>query len=112
MPGNSRFVAALVPVKERATAAAILTPHSILPPPFSPPIMGWLTLNYGWQSIFIFMGTLGIVITFAAAKVVHNPLNHPSVNSEELDYIRRGRRAGGYGSAQSEKWPGRGFWRV
>ncbi|MGG7446650.1 MFS transporter [Kosakonia oryzendophytica] len=90
MPGNSRFVAAWFPSKERATAAAIFNSAQYFATAIFAPIMGWLTLNYGWQSIFIFMGTLGIVITFAAAKVVHNPLNHPSVNSEELDYIRQG----------------------
>lgn len=90
MPGNSRFVAAWFPSKERATAAAIFNSAQYFATAIFAPIMGWLTLNYGWQSIFIFMGTLGIVITFAAAKVVHNPLNHPAVNSEELDYIRQG----------------------
>ncbi|ANI82647.1 MFS transporter [Kosakonia oryzae] len=90
MPGNSRFVAAWFPSKERATAAAIFNSAQYFATAIFAPIMGWLTLNYGWQSIFIFMGTLGIVITFAAAKVVHNPLNHPRVNSEEIEYIRQG----------------------
>ncbi|MEQ4451911.1 MFS transporter [Kosakonia sp. YIM B13605] len=90
MPGNSRFVAAWFPSKERATAAAIFNSAQYFATAFFAPIMGWLTLNYGWQSIFIFMGTLGVIITFVAARIVHNPLNHPHVNSEEIEYIRNG----------------------
>jgi len=90
MPGNSRFVAAWFPSKERATAAAIFNSAQYFATAIFAPIMGWLTLNYGWQSIFIFMGTLGVIITFVAARIVHNPLNHPHVNSEEIEYIRNG----------------------
>lgn len=90
MPGNSRFVAAWFPSKERATAAAVFNSAQYFATAIFAPIMGWLTLNYGWQSIFIFMGVLGIVITFSAARVLHNPLNHPRVNNDEIEYIREG----------------------
>uniref|UniRef100_UPI003F644CEA MFS transporter n=1 Tax=Erwinia sp. V71 TaxID=3369424 RepID=UPI003F644CEA len=90
MPGNSRFIAAWFPSKERATAAAIFNSAQYFATVIFAPIMGWLTLSLGWESIFIFMGGLGLLITFAAAKVIHNPLSHPHANAAEIDYIRQG----------------------
>ncbi|MCU5772621.1 MFS transporter [Erwiniaceae bacterium BAC15a-03b] len=90
MPGNSRFIAAWFPSKERATAAAVFNSAQYFATVIFAPIMGWLTLSMGWESIFIFMGILGLLITFAAAKVIHNPLSHPRVNAAEMDYIRQG----------------------
>ena len=90
MPGNSRFIAAWFPSKERATAAAIFNSAQYFATVIFAPIMGWLTLSLGWESIFIFMGGLGLLITFVAAKVIYNPLSHPHANAAEIDYIRQG----------------------
>lgn len=90
MPGNSRFIAAWFPSKERATAAAVFNSAQYFATVIFAPIMGWLTMSMGWESIFIFMGLLGLLVTLVAARVIHNPLSHPKANAAEIDYIREG----------------------
>lgn len=55
-PGNSRITAAWFPAKERATAVAIFNSAQYFATVIFAPIMGWLTHEYGWQSVFFFMG--------------------------------------------------------
>jgi ACS family glucarate transporter-like MFS transporter len=54
------------------------------------PIMGWLVHSFGWQSVFVVMGGLGIAMAFVWLKVIHGPKDHPSVSASELKYIEEG----------------------
>lgn len=83
-PGNSQIVAAWFPTKERGTAAAIFNSAQYFATVIFAPLMGWLVTQLHWQSIFWVMGGLGIVIAFIWLKVIYSPINHPSVNPEEL----------------------------
>ncbi|TDQ59793.1 ACS family glucarate transporter-like MFS transporter [Mesocricetibacter intestinalis] len=89
-PGNSRIAAAWFPAKERATAVAIFNSAQYFATVIFAPIMGWLTAEIGWESVFIFMGTVGILISFVWLKVIYNPKEHPKINQAELDYIEAG----------------------
>lgn len=89
-PGNSQIVAAWFPTKERGTAAAIFNSAQYFATVIFAPLMGWLVTQLHWQSIFWVMGGLGIVIAFIWLKVIYSPINHPSVNPEELQYIKDG----------------------
>lgn len=89
-PANSRIVAAWFPAQERGTAVAIFNSAQYFATVIFAPIMGWLTYKLGWQSIFYFMGGLGIIISFVWLKVIHNPKDHPNINQGEIDYIEQG----------------------
>lgn len=89
-PGNSRITAAWFPAKERATAVAIFNSAQYFATVIFAPIMGWLTHEYGWQSVFFFMGGIGIVVSFVALIVIRNPKDHPWANEAEVDYIAAG----------------------
>ncbi len=53
--------------------------------------MGWFSYRFGWESVFWFMGGLGIMIALVMHRVLADtPKVHPLVNSEELDYIQSG----------------------
>jgi ACS family glucarate transporter-like MFS transporter len=52
--------------------------------------MGWMVYHYGWQSIFLFMGLLGVVIALIWLKTIHSPKEHPSISDNELRYIEEG----------------------
>jgi ACS family glucarate transporter-like MFS transporter len=54
------------------------------------PIMGWLVHSFGWESVFIVMGGLGIAMAFVWLKTIHGPKDHPSISSGELAYIEAG----------------------
>src|SRR5699024_5394959 len=89
-PGNSRITAAWFPAKERATAVAIFNSAQYFATVIFAPIMGWLTHEYGWQSVFFFMGGLGIVVSVLAIYMIHNPKDHPLANEYEVRYIEAG----------------------
>lgn len=89
-PGNSRITAAWFPSKERATAVAIFNSAQYFATVIFAPIMGWLTHEYGWQSVFFFMGGLGIFISLVTIIAIRNPKDHPLANQAEVDYIVEG----------------------
>jgi ACS family glucarate transporter-like MFS transporter len=89
-PGNARIVATWFPANERGTASAIFNSAQYFATILFAPIMGWITFTYGWPFVFYFMGALGLVLSIAWLRLVHNPLDHPRLQAPELDYISRG----------------------
>jgi ACS family glucarate transporter-like MFS transporter len=89
-PGNSRIVAAWFPGGERATAAAIFNSGQYCSTVVFAPVMGWLTHNYGWPSVFIFLGAVGVALFVAWLLTVYAPSQHPRVSQAELDFIAAG----------------------
>ncbi|MDU8924791.1 MFS transporter [Pasteurellaceae bacterium LIM206] len=89
-PGNSRIAAAWFPAKERATAVAIFNSAQYFATVIFAPIMGWLTTEVGWESVFIFMGGIGLLIGIVWLKVIYPPKQHPYISKQELDYIEAG----------------------
>lgn len=89
-PGNGRIVATWFPASERGTASAIFNSAQYFATILFAPIMGWITLVYGWPYVFYFMGTLGACSSIAWLRLVHNPLDHPRLQRSELEYIANG----------------------
>lgn len=89
-PGNARLVAAWFPGSERGTASAIFNSAQYFSLVVFAPFMGWLVHTFDWDSVFFVMGGLGIVAAFVFWKLIHSPVEHPSVNQAELDYIAAG----------------------
>jgi ACS family glucarate transporter-like MFS transporter len=89
-PGNSRITSAWFPSHERGLAAAIFNSAQYFATVLFAPIMGWLVHSHGWQSVFYFMGALGIVIAFVWLKTIYGPKQHPSISASELRYLEEG----------------------
>jgi ACS family glucarate transporter-like MFS transporter len=89
-PGNSRVVAAWFPGHERATASAIFNSAQYFATVIFAPVMGWLTHEFGWPWVFVFMGVLGVVFAGFWLRLMANPSQHPWANQAEIDYIRAG----------------------
>ena len=88
-PGNSRITSAWFPTHERGLASALFNSAQYFATVLFAPIMGWLVHAFGWESVFIVMGGLGIALAFVWLKVIHGPKDHPSVSAGELEYIGR-----------------------
>ncbi len=88
-PGNARVVAAWFPTAERGTASAIFNSAQYFATVMFAPIMGWITYTFGWEYVFIVMGSVGILISGLWLKVVHNPTDHPRINQAEFAYIEQ-----------------------
>jgi ACS family glucarate transporter-like MFS transporter len=89
-PGNSRITSAWFPTHERGLASALFNSAQYFATVLFAPIMGWLVHSYGWQSVFVVMGALGIVMAFVWLKTIYGPKDHPSVSAGELKYIEEG----------------------
>ncbi|MGG7447329.1 MFS transporter [Kosakonia oryzendophytica] len=91
LPANSRFLAAWFPAKERGKASGFTTAAQYFALVVFLPTMGWFSYHYGWESVFWFMGGLGIIVSLVMNKALADtPKVHPLVNSAELEYIQSG----------------------
>lgn len=91
MPANARFLAAWFPSHERGKASGFTTSAQYFALVVFLPLMGWLSWRFGWESIFIFMGVLGIIMSLVMRFVLADtPKVHPLVNSNEVEYIQSG----------------------
>ncbi|WP_448886416.1 MFS transporter [Citrobacter telavivensis] len=86
-PANARIVAAWFPTKERGTASAIFNSAQYFALALFLPLLGWLTVAWGWGHVFTVMGLIGFVLTGLWVKFIHNPTDHPRMSPEELQYI-------------------------
>jgi ACS family glucarate transporter-like MFS transporter len=89
-PANARIVAAWFPGPERGTASAIFNSAQYFSLVAFAPLMGWLAHDFGWRSVFFVMGGVGIVAAFFFVRLIHSPVDHPTINKAEFDYIEAG----------------------
>ncbi len=89
-PANSRIVAAWFPAAERGTASAIFNSSQYFATVLFAPIMGALTQRWGWETVFWFMGALGLGFAWLWPRVIYNPRDHPRVNAAEVAHIAHG----------------------
>ncbi|NIE73296.1 MFS transporter [Pantoea sp. Ap-967] len=89
-PAGGRVIASWFPSSERGTAGAIFNSAQYLSLAIFTPFMGWLCHQYGWDSVFIVMGLIGLVVAVIWAKFYYLPVRHPKLPVEELEYIRAG----------------------
>ena len=89
-PGNSRLTSSWFPRAERGTAAAIFNASQYFAAVLFTPIMGWLVHTFGWPSVFIAMGVLGMLMTGIWLKTIYAPKDHPRANAAELRFIEAG----------------------
>jgi ACS family glucarate transporter-like MFS transporter len=89
-PANGRIVAAWYPANERGTASAIFNSAQYFATVVFAPVMGFITVTFGWPYVFYFMGALGIVMGLLWLNVIYSPKQHPHLRPAELDYIASG----------------------
>lgn len=89
-PASGRVIAAWFPSSERGIAGAIFNSAQYLSLALFTPLMGWLSHAFGWQYVFIVMGSIGLVIAVIWWKLYYLPIKHPKMDRSELDYIRAG----------------------
>lgn len=99
-PTNSRVVAAWFPQHERAFATGVYTAGEYIGLAFLTPFLFWLLASYGWHSIFIITGVIGLVWAVFWFKFYRDPKESNMINEAEMDYIREG---GGLAEKAGEK---------
>lgn len=89
-PANSRIVASWFPTAERGLASAIFNSAQYFSTVLFYPLMGALTHQWGWESVFWTMGALGIGCALLWGRLIHAPREHPWANAAEVEHIQRG----------------------
>jgi Sugar phosphate permease len=89
-PANNRIVTAWFPSKERGLAIGAYTGAEYIGLALCTPILTWLLVTFGWRSIFIATGIIGILCAFFWFASYRDPANCKAVNQAELDLIKKG----------------------
>jgi ACS family hexuronate transporter-like MFS transporter len=71
-PAAAKAVAEWFPASQRALGVGIFNAGSSLGSAIAPPMVAWLTLQYGWRWAFVFTGALGL-IWLVAWLVLYDP---------------------------------------
>ncbi len=90
-PAMTRAVTDWLPVKERARASAYCLAAVPLASVIGAPLILALISNLGWRSMFIVLGSFGVIWSvFWWTMFRDYPQNSPHVSVEELDHIHDG----------------------
>jgi ACS family hexuronate transporter-like MFS transporter len=90
-PAAVRVVAEWFPARERALASGIFNSGSAFGAIVAPPVVAWITLQYGWRWAFGVMGSLGVLwavawisFRYRAAPVANGVQQSPVPTSQLL----------------------------
>ncbi|MBI2842254.1 MAG: MFS transporter [Armatimonadetes bacterium] len=79
------------PTKERSLAIGSFNTGSSIGAMVSPMVCAWLYLAYGWQAMFVIVGSIGFLWIIGWMKIYRRPSEHPRITQEELAYIQDSR---------------------
>ncbi len=104
-PANSNIVGMWFPRKERARAIGIYTAAEYVGLGFLTPVLFWLLKSFGWQSLFIVTGAVGLVVAVIWISKYRDPQESQTVSQAELQHIAAGGGLVGKGVSGSKfKW--------
>jgi ACS family hexuronate transporter-like MFS transporter len=108
-PGAAKAIAEWFPIRQRALGMAIFNSGAALGSVVAPPLIVYLSLQYGWQATFIATGSLGFLWLALWALFYRAPDQHPWLTRAELRLIREGQEEEPVGAAhgrdRSRAWP-------
>ncbi|MFZ8198490.1 MFS transporter [Alteromonas portus] len=92
-PGATKGNAEWFPTKERALAQGIFNSGAAIGGIIAFPIIGFLTLHFSWQAVFIIVGAIGLLWLLPWVIIVKAPpAMHAWITEEEKHYILSGQR--------------------
>jgi len=89
-PINNRVVTTWFPESQRARAIATYTSAQFVGLAFLTPVLSWLLAKFGWHSVFLFSGGLGLIWSAIWYISYREPKDFPGINDNELSLIREG----------------------
>ncbi|MFE5430619.1 MFS transporter [Peribacillus simplex] len=88
---SNKMVNNWFPAKERASAIGIYTAGMPLGGAIAAPLVGLVSIQYGWRTAFIVLMILGLILTYFWMKLTKDyPKQHPKVSGAELKEILQG----------------------
>lgn len=93
-PAALKSVAEWFPKRDRSLAVGIVTVGPGLGAVIAPPLLGWLTLAWGWQAAFLVPGVIGFFWLLAWQRWYRPPEEHPGIGADERRLILADREEG------------------
>jgi ACS family D-galactonate transporter-like MFS transporter len=94
-PANSRILSNWFPQAERASAMGVYSVGQYAGLALFSPLLFWITGAFGWRTLFLIVGAIGIAFSFVMYAAYRDPDKSRKVNQAELDHIAAG---GGLGA--------------
>jgi ACS family D-galactonate transporter-like MFS transporter len=89
-PCNSRILASWFPQTERAGATGVYSIGQYFGLAFMSPILFWIVAHWGWRSLFILVGAIGIAYGLLWYAVYRDPTHAKRINDAERAHIAAG----------------------
>jgi ACS family D-galactonate transporter-like MFS transporter len=89
-PCNSRILGTWFPQQERASVTGVYSIGQYVGLAFLSPLLFWITTRFGWRSLFIGIGLIGMLFGLTWWFVYRDPRQSRRVSQAELDYIAAG----------------------
>ncbi|MCY0389037.1 MFS transporter [Robbsia sp. Bb-Pol-6] len=102
-PANSRAVAMWFPERERGLATSVFVMGQYLGTALFSGILIWIAGTYGWQTVFVMSGAVGLLFGIGWFFWYRDPLKS-TANQQELDYLREGGALAGNQERSRFRW--------
>jgi ACS family hexuronate transporter-like MFS transporter len=89
-PGAAKVIAEWFPVRQRALGMAIFNSGVTVGSIVAPPLIVFLQLRFGWQTTFLFTGSLGLGWLVLWLLFYETPERHRAIGPEEYALIKEG----------------------
>lgn len=90
-PASNQFVSRWIPSAERGLANGLIFSGVGVGAGFTPPLITYIMLRYGWRISFLVCAALGLLVGFVWYVIArNNPEEHPRVSANELSKIKAG----------------------
>jgi MFS transporter, ACS family, D-galactonate transporter len=87
---NNRIVTTWFPERERASTIGIYTAAQFVGIGFLAPVLTAVTVEFGWRSVFLLTGALGVVVFLLWLFFYRDPAQFRRANAAEIELIRAG----------------------
>ena len=87
---NNRIVTTWFPERERASTIGIYTSAQYVGLGFLAPVLIWTEATFGWRSVFIITGILGLMVAVVWATIYRDPDRFRGTNDAEQKLIAAG----------------------
>jgi ACS family hexuronate transporter-like MFS transporter len=109
-PGIAKVASEWFPAKERTMATGIANMGAGLGALLAPPIMIWLSLEFGWQQAFVITGAIGFFWVVFWMLLYKPPEQNSLITPEELKYITEGQKE--LQAEEKNTGPQRNVWKL
>jgi len=88
-PAGAKVVSEWFGVHERGRPTGIFITSSTIGPALAPPVLTLLLLAFGWRTMFIVMGVLGIAVSIGW-YLVYRDRRNITLNTQEVEFLTQG----------------------